>query len=254
MRRNTRRLLAAISAATMAVGGTVIAATATATPQAARAAASPTASLPAVTVRPDPSYQGQPYEGWGTRLVWFVNVTGGYPDEVREKLAEMLFGEEGLNLNIARYNIGGGNAPDVPDYLRPGGAVPGWWRAPAGTTRNDKDWWHPENPDHWNWNADQNQRWWINRIKNDVTHWEAFSNSRPYFQTVSGYVSGGFNATQDQLRIESIDEFSTYLVRVVQEVERTHGIKIDTINPFNEPNTTRTDDHGERIRHYVRDL
>lgn len=25
----------------------------------------------------------------------------------------MLFGEDGLRLNIARYNIGGGNAPDV---------------------------------------------------------------------------------------------------------------------------------------------
>ncbi|RZU74365.1 O-glycosyl hydrolase [Micromonospora kangleipakensis] len=251
MRRNTRRLLAAISAATMAVGGTVIAAMATATPQAARAAASPTASLPAVTVRPDPSYQGQPFEGWGTSLVWFANVTGGYPDEVREKLAEMLFGSDGLNLNIARYNVGGGNAPDVPDYLRPGGAVPGWWRAPAGTTRNDKDWWDPENPDHWNWNADQNQRWWINRIKNDVSHWEAFSNSPPYFQTVSGYVSGGFNATDDQLRTESIDDFNTYLVRVVEEVERAHGIKIDTLDPFNEPNTnywsTRLNAAGEPI-------
>ncbi|GAA2253874.1 hypothetical protein [Streptomyces indiaensis] len=32
---------------------------------------------------------------------------------IREEHAEMLFGEDGLRLNIARYNIGGGNAPDV---------------------------------------------------------------------------------------------------------------------------------------------
>jgi hypothetical protein len=96
-------------------------------------AAEPDAAGPAVTVRPDPSYQGQEFEGWGTSLVWFANATGDYPAEVREKLADLVFGERGLNLNIARYNIGGGNAPDVPDYLRPGGAVEGWWQAPAGT-------------------------------------------------------------------------------------------------------------------------
>ncbi|MFU8853339.1 RICIN domain-containing protein [Micromonospora sp. SL1-18] len=226
-----RRLLAALSAAALAVGGAVIAA-----PQPSAVAAAPAAAAP-VTVRPDPSYQGQPFEGWGTSLVWFANVTGGYPDEIREKLAEMLFGADGLNLNIARYNIGGGNAPDVRDYLRAGGAVEGWWQAPAGTTRHDKDWWNPDNPDHWNWNADQTQRWWIDRIKNNITHWEAFSNSPPYFQTVSGYASGGFNANNDQLRTESIDDYTTYLLRVVERLEQTHGIKFDTLDPFNEPNT-----------------
>ncbi|MGI5160991.1 glycoside hydrolase [Microbispora sp. CA-102843] len=232
MRSTTRRWVAAISTAAMAIGGAVTAGAAN-----AESAESATAALQAVTVRPDPSYQGQPFEGWGTSLVWFANVTGGYPDEVRQKLADMLFGEDGLNLNIARYNIGGGNAPDVRDYLRPGGAVQGWWKAPAGTTRNDTSWWNPDNPDHWNWEADQTQRWWIDRIKNDVDHWEAFSNSPPYFQTVSGYASGGFNASQDQLKTEKIDDYTTYLVRVVEHLEQAHGIKIGTIDPFNEPNT-----------------
>lgn len=191
----------------------------------------------AVTVRPDPSYQGDAFEGWGTSLAWFANATGGYPEEIRGRLADMVFGDDGLNLNIARYNIGGGNAPNVRDYLRPGGAVEGWWKAPAGTTREDKDWWDPKNPGDWNLDADQTQRWWVDRIKNDVTHWEAFSNSPPWFQTVSGYVSGGFNSSQDQLRTESVDDFSAYLVGVVKELEKSHGIKIDTLDPLNEPNT-----------------
>ncbi|MEU8234293.1 glycoside hydrolase [Actinoplanes sp. NPDC048967] len=200
-------------------------------------AAEPAAAGPAVTVRPDPSYQGQAFEGWGTSLVWFANATGDYPAEVREKLADLVFGEQGLNLNIARYNIGGGNAPDVPDYLRPGGAVEGWWRAPAGTTRTDVDWWEPGNPAHWNLDADRTQRWWIDRIKRDITHWETFSNSPPWFQTVSGYVSGGFDATQDQIRPGTVDDFATYLTRVTAELERAHGITVDTIDPLNEPNT-----------------
>ncbi|WP_190242958.1 Ig-like domain-containing protein [Arthrobacter globiformis] len=200
-------------------------------------AADETVPAGAVTVRPDPSYQGEAFEGWGTSLVWFANATGDYPDEVRNKLADMVFGDDGLNLNIARYNVGGGNAPDVKDYLRAGGAVEGWWKAPAGTTREDKDWWDPANPEHWNLDADQTQRWWVDRIKNDITHWEAFSNSPPWFQTVSGYVSGGFNSSQDQLRTESVDDFSSYLVGVVKRLEKAHGIKIDTIDPMNEPNT-----------------
>ncbi|OLT53599.1 hypothetical protein [Cellulosimicrobium sp. CUA-896] len=90
------------------------------TPSAAAAAVDD--DVPGVTVTPDPSYAGAPFEGWGTSLVWFANATGDYPDEIRERLADMVFGDEGLNLNIARYNVGGGNAPDVPPYLRAGGA------------------------------------------------------------------------------------------------------------------------------------
>ena len=193
----------------------------------------------AVAVTLDPSYRGSEFEGWGTSLVWFANATGGYPDEIRDELVDMVFGDEGLNLNIARYNIGGGNAPNIDnEYLRGGAsAVPGYWAAPEGTTQADKDWWDPENPEHWNWDADANQRWWIDQIKDDVTHWEAFSNSPPYFQTVSGYVSGGFDAGDEQIRADAVDEFATYLTEVMEHVEAEHGIQFDTVDPLNEPNT-----------------
>jgi O-glycosyl hydrolase len=191
-----------------------------------------------VTIGIDPSYQQPMFEGWGTSLVWFANVTGGYPGPIRDRLVDMLFGKDGLRLNIARYNIGGGNAPDVrEDYMKAGATMEGFWQAPPGTTHEDKEWWDPGNPAHWNWNADANQRWWIDQIKDEVTHWEAFSNSPPYFQTVSGYVSGGFNSSQDQIRADRVDEFATYLLKVSEHVEQAHGIQFDTIDPLNEPNT-----------------
>ncbi|MEV1083266.1 RICIN domain-containing protein [Streptomyces sp. NPDC050211] len=198
----------------------------------------PAAAADAVTVRIDPSYQQQEFEGWGTSLVWFANATGGYPAPIREQLVDMLFGEDGLRLNIARYNIGGGNAPDVrKDYMKTGATMEGFWKAPAGTTREDMDWWNPGNPDHWNWAADTNQRWWVDQIKDKVTRWEAFSNSPPWFQTVSGYVSGGFDASTDQIRADRVDEFATYLTRVTDHLEKKHRIRFDTIAPLNEPNT-----------------
>jgi O-glycosyl hydrolase len=196
-----------------------------------------TAAVASVTVRPDPSYKAAGFEGWGTSLVWFANATGDYPPEVREKLADLLFGKDGLDLNIARYNIGGGNAPDVKDYLRAGGAVEGWWKAPAGTTRTDVDWWSADDKNDWNKDADATQRWWVDRIKNDIDHWETFSNSPPWFMTESGYVSGGFDSSKDQLKASSVDDFAKYLVGATERLEKAHHIKVDTLDPFNEPNT-----------------
>jgi len=201
-------------------------------------AAPASAAVESVTVKPDPTYQQEPFQGWGTSLVWFANATGGYPDEIRNQLAELLFGEDGLNLNIARYNIGGGNAPDVPQYLRAGAAIPGWWKAPSGTKRTDTDWWKPGDPRYFDAEADPRQRWWVDRIKSQVTRWEAFSNSPPWFQTVSGYVSGGFDANADQLREDRIGDFAAYLAQTTAELERAHGIKFATVDPFNEPNTS----------------
>ncbi|MFJ1646308.1 RICIN domain-containing protein [Streptomyces sp. NPDC088258] len=230
-RPRTSRYPAAALAVVLSAGGVLAGG-----PQAGTATAVPAAST--VTVRPDPSYRGDAFEGWGTSLVWFANATGGYPAEIRERLAELVFGDEGLALNIARYNIGGGNAPDVEDYLRAGGAVEGWWQAPEGTTREDRDWWSARDPAHWNTEADATQRWWVNRIKKDVTHWEAFSNSPPYFMTESGYVSGNFRADEDQLRSDAVDDFAAYLTGAVERLEKSSRIKVDTIDPFNEPNTS----------------
>ncbi|MFI9173678.1 RICIN domain-containing protein [Streptomyces lincolnensis] len=224
-RTRSRRFLGASVLTALATGAALLS-----VPAQAQAAAS-------VTVTPDPSYKQQKFDGWGTSLVWFANATGDYPPAIREKLAKLLFGDDGLALNIARYNIGGGNAPDVKDYLRAGGAVEGWWKAPAGTTREDTDWWSADDPADWNKNADATQRWWVDRIKKDITHWETFSNSPPWFMTVSGYVSGGFDANADQLKEESVDDFAAYLAGATKRLEKAEGIKVDTVTGVNEPNT-----------------
>ncbi len=216
-------------------------------------ATEPASAADGITIAPNPAYQGEAFEGWGTSLVWFANATGDYPAELREELYQAVFGEDGLDLNIARYNIGGGNASDVPSYLRPGGAVEGWW-APdpdggaglyggAATTYEERDAvlasWDPDDPAAYDWNADETQRWWVERLAADdqITHWETFANSAPYFMTESGYVSGGFNSSAEQLKPAANEKFADYLVRVTEHLEDEHGIDVDTIDPLNEPNT-----------------
>ncbi|WP_111767035.1 glycoside hydrolase [Nakamurella deserti] len=205
----------------------------------------------AVTLTPNPAYRGPAFQGWGTSLVWFANATGGYPDALRNQLADMVFGDDGLNLNIARYNIGGGNATDVgDDYFRKGGAVPGWWnpdyaaadaQGPITSGYADRDRylaaWDPADPAAYDFDADANQRWWISAIKDRVDRWEAFSNSPPYFMTESGYVTGGFNSSADQIKPAAAAKFAAYLKTVSEHIEQTEGITFDSIDPLNEPNT-----------------
>ncbi|WP_186580389.1 glycoside hydrolase [Aquibacillus kalidii] len=201
----------------------------------------------AKTIKLDPSYQHAPFDGWGTALVWFANVTGGWPDEIRNELADALFGEDGLNFNIARYNIGGQDSPETEPYMRPGGAVPGYWNRPAEFSPPDnagddwveqEDWWDPTNPEHWNFNKDKNQQWWLKAAQTrGADTFEAFSNSAPYFMTQSGFTSGNWNSAEDNLQQDQYQNFATYLTRVVEHLETEMNIDISTLSPVNEPNT-----------------
>ena len=245
MTMKSTRLLSMTCAVALAAGG-ITAAAAVSPPDTSAAQTTTT-----VRITPNPATASTPFEGWGTSLVWFANATGNYPADVRQKLFDAVFGDDGLNLNIARYNIGGGNATDVPAYLRPGGAVPGFWNpdlpatdANGAITSTYADRarynaaWNPDDPNAYDFSADSGQRWWLDALKDKVTHWEAFSNSPPYFLTQSGYVSGGINdATSEQLASADMDKFAGYLVTVMDELEKAHGIRFDTVDPFNEPNT-----------------
>jgi len=212
-----------------------------------------------LTVTPNPWYAGSTFEGFGTSLAWFANVTGDYPDSIRDKLYDLLFSKDGLDLQGARYNVGGGNASDVTDYMRPGGAVEGWWKpnydASTGgaadadrydgtaTTFANKDKvlaaWDGSDSADYDFDADQTQRWWLKKLTDahQIKDWELFSNSAPYFMTGSGYVSGQLNTATDvpQLSHDAYQKFAEYLTTVTDYLEKTYGMSFDTIEPFNEP-------------------
>lgn len=52
------------------------------------------------------------FQGWGTSLCWWANRLG-YSAQMTAQAAKDFFSDEGLDLNIGRYNIGGGD--DVTD-------------------------------------------------------------------------------------------------------------------------------------------
>ncbi|MEX0171210.1 RICIN domain-containing protein [Streptomyces sp. LMG1-1-1.1] len=224
------RSLAALGATT------VLAATAlTAVGPGSSPASAVEAPAAALTVRLDPSYQQPSFQGWGTALAWFANITGGWPDAQRNALADALYGADGLGFTIARYNIGGGDSPETAPYMRAGAAVPGYWNRPGPESPG---WWNPADPGHWNPNADANQRWWLTAAKaRGASTFEAFSNSAPYFMTNSGLVSGAVNGWQDNLKSDQYDRFAAYLTGALQRAQTASGVTFDTVSPINEPDT-----------------
>ncbi len=204
------------------------------------------------------------FEGWGTSLCWWANRVG-YSDELTAQAAEAFFDKEkGLGLNIGRYNIGGGdNVTDQPlredssDFLhafhikRSDSIVPGY---AIDVTRidlsmNSKEYYEQnfERSDYecgyaWNydWDADRNQ---VNVLRRAAEHsgaefiCEAFSNSPPYFMTVSGCSSGNAKAAVDNLRDDSYHAFACYMADVIEHFYVEGAVKIQSISPMNEPAT-----------------
>ncbi len=171
------------------------------------------------TVTVDPARQGQTLEGWGTSLCWFANVIGGYPDKVRADYVARIFDpRRGLGLNIARYNIGGGEDPDIPDTLQPRARIPGFEPAPGV----------------WDWDADANQRRILLEARQrDVNLVEAFSNSPPYWMTLSGSVTGAPDGGSN-LKPQDYDAFADYLAAVVRHYHDAWGVTFRTLEPMNE--------------------
>lgn len=224
----------------------------------------------AVVVTPNPWYANGPFDGWGTSLAWFANATGNYGEEgfvtnrdeiskeayakalengkqLREAFYESIFGEDGLDLNMARYNIGGGNATDVAygyPFMRQGAAVPGYWADTIGgveAKQANKDQvaeaFDPSDDSHYDWDKGASQEWWLKHglETGDIDHVEMFANSAPWFLTESGYATGGYNSGDNNLA--DPEKFAQYMVKVTDHLEEKYGFEANTIEPFNESET-----------------
>lgn len=168
------------------------------------------------------------FEGWGTSLCWWANRIG-YSDSLSQQAADFFFGDDGLDLNIMRYNIGGGDDPTHDHITRTDSAVPGWLVADEATGGYVYD-----------YTADANQ---LNVLKrcaeaSGEDAWvEVFSNSPPYFMTVSGCSSGNTNASVNNIRDECYGDVGEYLAHVSAYINNELGIRVDSISPMNEANT-----------------
>lgn len=182
----------------------------------------------------------QTLRGWGVSLAWEANVIYGGPSDAAQvqdpaeqgRYMDLLFGDPargpGLGLNVARYNIGGGDNPD-PEHcprpaegvVQPGARMEGFLAGPGA---------------HYDWSRDASQRHMLHAAQvRGATVFEAFSNSAPWWMTVSGCASGAERGGEDNLRADAVPAFAAYLAAVVEHFRREEGIAFGSLSPLNEP-------------------
>ncbi len=178
---------------------------------------------------------GGVFEGWGTSLCWYGNRIGG-SEKVSQEAAEYMYSaENGLGLNIIRYNVGGGDDPTHTHIKRSDSNMPGYWsNYDAATGTFDYD-----------FTKDANQK---NVLLKSIEQCpdmlvEMFSNSAPYFMTRSGCTSGTLDSTKSNLTLSQMPAFADYMATVVKQFV-DEGINVVSVEPMNEPS------NGWNVSHY----
>lgn len=183
-------------------------------------------------IKIDPSIKNQIVQGWGGSICWWGNIVGNYSDSKIKTVCDWITDpKNGLNMNIFRFNIGGGDDPTHDHMRKDGGAMPGY-KASATSP--------------YDWRQDSAQRNVLEQLiasrisksgQNDIKL-VAFSNSPPYWMTNSGCSAGSVTGTETNLRSDMFDDFADYLTEVVKHYHDSLGITFDYIEPFNEPVST----------------
>ena len=187
------------------------------------------ASLTSTPVSIDPSLKNQVLEGWGGSLCWWANIMGGFSDAKIKTICDWVVDPvNGLNMNVFRFNIGGGDDPTHHHMRTDGGAMPGY---KASLTAP------------YDWNQDVNQRKILQQLIasriakagiNDIQV-VGFSNSPPYWMTRSGCSAGSVEGNVTNLKPDMFGDFADYLTEVARHYHDSLGITFNYLEPFNEP-------------------
>ncbi|MGN0571353.1 MAG: glycoside hydrolase [Candidatus Fimenecus sp.] len=192
-----------------------------------------------ISINTNKTYQTM--EGFGASAAWWAQDVGGWTqntengNEIRAEILELLYDDNGIDLDIYRYNLGAGSkTDDISDYSDP-------WRktesfiAPDGTV---------------DYSRDANAVWCMQKAVNlGVENVVFFSNSAPDTMTINGKVHND----ADESRLDYVDEegnsiyyskpnldasqyqnFADYVLDAVEHF-RAQGIPVTAVSPINEP-------------------
>ncbi len=186
-----------------------------------------------VSMQDASSFNDGKFEGFGTSFCWWANRIG-YDDKLSKEAASAFYSEDGLNMNIIRYNIGGGDDPSHNHITRTDSEVPGYAINPKVDELSGQISWD------YDWSKDSDQRnvlLEVQKLGKDDLIVEAFSNSAPYFMTISGCSSGAKKAKDNNLLDYAYDDFARYIADVVAYYKDNYGIEFESVSAMNEPDT-----------------
>ncbi len=161
--------------------------------------------------------------GWGTSACWWAQAVGS--GETRRALAELLYGNSGLKLNIYRYNIGGG-------FEKGNCRIENPWRRTESFMLFDRE--------------KEEQSWDFTRDKNAVEMMKAclalgnidtlilFCNSPHWSMTSTGQTSGSLMYHTCNIPKMNYRKFADYVLSVAQHF-LDEGLPVKYVSPINEP-------------------
>lgn len=151
--------------------------------------------------------------GFGASGAWWPNDLVRFPAEVRDRVAAMLFGPDGLALSVYRYNIGGG-----------GVGVTNPTRAPETFLVE---------PGVYDWERDAGGRLFLREAAaRGVPVLVGFVNSAPAVWTTNGRCCGG------RLASGAERPYARYLADVVARLRAADGATLAYVSPMNEPDNS----------------
>ena len=201
--------------------------------------------------------KGQTMKGFGASSAWWSQIVG--QGENKDKIAELLYGDSGMALNIYRYNIGGGSA-EIVDRTVEGSYATCWDN--QDTLSSAKYYWeldrltesflkaegydgnshdallaYVSNPANYDFNKDKGAQDMLKACYalGNIDEVVLFVNSPHYLMTKNGMcrTSGGAFRS-DNLAPENYDVFAAYLMVILKHFV-DEGYPVKYLSPINEP-------------------
>lgn len=166
----------------------------------------------------------QTFEAFGTSTCWWAQTIED--EEMADSIAKALFSdEEGLGLDIVRYNIGGGEADNPATRI---------W----DTSRRTESFYvydEAKGEYVYDFTRDANARRVLDKaIEYGAKEVILFCNSPHFSMTVSGQASGGLTENVSNLPPENYEAFADYLLTIADWFV-AEGYPVTYISPINEP-------------------
>ena len=172
----------------------------------------------------------QTMESFGASDAWQGNFIGkNWPLDKRNKMADLLFSREldaegnpkGIGLSLWRFNLGAGSteqgdASDISDE---------WRRTECFTTDGVS----------YNMSKQAGQVWFMKAAKErGVEKLLAFTNSAPVYLTQNGKAHASIKEFYN-LKDGKMPELADFWATSLEKLKTEHGLTIDYVSPFNEP-------------------
>ncbi len=172
----------------------------------------------------DYNRQCQVMHSFGASDCWRTQFIGKWPLEKREKMADLLFGQNfdkagnpvGIGLSMWRFNIGSGSheAGDA------GGIQSDWRRTECFLDAEG----------NWDWSKQEGQQWFLKAARErGVPYTLGFSISAPTFMSKNGMARASEANKYANIKEDKYEDYARYMATVCKH------LGLDYVSPINEP-------------------